>query len=598
MKHCTQRRGYLAAAFIATTLLYASAQTQSSTAAAGEAFRAGLAAVQTHDFAGAEKAFIRVVKLAPGVAAGHSALGAVLVQEGRPAQAVPELRTALKLDPHDASAELNLGLAVAATLDASAATTADTATLKQGIGALTAWQSQQGKPLPADAALALARLQLATGDGAAAQQTLAAAVDGNPQDATLLDGLGVLLAQQNKFAEAQQQFDRALAATAAGSPARAGIDLHLGAALLAQGNAAGALRVLQEAVQLRPADTASRVQLGAALFSAGQEEQALTTLRAAVQADSQNGSARYQLALTLESAGRSDEALPLFEQVRKARPQDTELLTNYGLALVQTGKAKEAVPLYLEGLKLSPKDATLHQDLGVAYLQQSDLDNALVEFRRGLELQPDSAQIAYDIGLALKLKDNLPDAIVALEKARTLDPTLVDAPYTLGVLYMQQGQFADSAKSLRAALQLREDNAEAWSMLGSVLKQDSKPQEAADALRRAIALDPGQPGNHVNLASVLVELGRKDEAVAERKTAAELSRAATTKQKERFALDSGNLLQQRGKFADAIVQFRSAVAAEPNDPAAHAALADALAQSGAKAEADAERAKAKALGAK
>ncbi len=571
------------------------AQTQSSTAAAGEAFRAGLAAVQAQDLAGAEKAFTRVVKLAPGVAAGHSALGAVLVQEGKPAQALPELRMAFKLDPHDASAELNLGLAIAGSLDAAAGASADAATLKQGIGALADWQSQQGKPLPSDAALALARLELATGDGAAAQQTLTAAVAAYPQDATLLDGLGVLLAQQGKFAAAQQQFERALANAAAGSAARAAIDLHLGSALLAQGNAAAALPVLQEAVQLRPADIAARVQLGAALFSAGQEEQALSTLRAALQADPQNASARYQLALTLESAGHSDEALPLFEQVRKARPHDAELLTNYGLALVQTGKAKEAVPLYLEGLKLSPNDATLHQDLGVAYLQQSDLDHALVEFRRGLELQPESAQIAYDIGLALKLKDNLPEAIVAFEKARALDPTLVDAPYTLGVLYMQQGQFAEAAKSLRIALGLRDGNAEAWSMLGSVFKQDSKPQEAADALRRAIALDPGQPGNHVNLASVLVELGQRDEAVAERKTAAELSRAATTKQKERFALDSGNLLQQRGKFADAVVQFRNAVSAEPNDPAAHIALADALMQTGAKAEADAERAKAKAL---
>ncbi|MBE7180764.1 MAG: tetratricopeptide repeat protein, partial [Terriglobus roseus] len=160
---------------------------------------------------------------------------------------------------------------------------------------------------------------------------------------------------------------------------------------------------------------------------------------------------------------------------------------------------------------------------------------------------------------------------------------------------MQQGDFTKAAMVLRQAVVLRPDNADAWGMLGSVLKQDGKPSEAADALRHSIALDPGQPGNHVNLASVLMEVGDREGAASERKTDAELSRAASAKQKERFALDSGNLLLQRGQFAEATAQFRNAVTAEPNDAKAHAALADALEHSGAKAEAEAERVKAKSL---
>ncbi len=568
------------------------APAQTGVDAAGKAFREGVTAAQAGQLATAERQFRGVVRLAPEIAAGHSALGAVLVQEGRNAEALPELRKALQLEPNDAAAQLNMGTASAAVLGSSAGASLQT---DDGISALTRWQAQHGAALPADAAVALAKLYSAKQRGADAARTLDAALAAAPNDATLQDAAGVLLAQQKQFPEAEAHFRAAAASAPAGSETQANALLHLGSALLGEGRASDAVTALQKAVALRPKNILSRVQLGSAQFQAGDETGALATLHEALRLDPQSSHAAYQLALTLESLGRNEQALPLFAQVLTVRPDDADLLTNYGLALVQTGKAREAVPLYARAATIAPNDATLHQDLGVAYLQQSDFDHAIAEFARGRELDPSSAQIAYDLGLAYKLKDRFPESIAAFEKARELDPQLADAPYSLGVLYMQQGDFNKAAAVLQQAVALRPENADAWSMLGSVLKQDGKPKDAADALRRAIAMDPGQPGNHVNLASVLIDLGDRDGAASERKTAAELSRAANARQKARFALDSGNLLLQRGQFAEAGTQFRNAIAADPNDAAGHAALANALEHVGAKAEAETERAKANAL---
>src|ERR1700757_3082658 len=69
--------------------------------AATEAFRAGRAAMEQNDLTLAHAEFAKVVKLAPNVAAGHSALGAVLYAEGKPSAAVPELEKAHSLDPKD-----------------------------------------------------------------------------------------------------------------------------------------------------------------------------------------------------------------------------------------------------------------------------------------------------------------------------------------------------------------------------------------------------------------------------------------------------------------------------------------------------------------
>jgi protein O-GlcNAc transferase len=142
---------------------------------------------------------------------------------------------------------------------------------------------------------------------------------------------------------------------------------------------------------------------------------------------------------------------------------------------------------------------------------------------------------------------------------------------------------------------LRPENGDAWATLGSVYKQSEQPEKAVVALRKAIALLPEQPSPHITLAAILAAQGKKDEAAAERKVGADLTRVAVNRQKAAFALDSGTLLVKRGQFAEALVQFQDAVSADPGNAAAHLALAEALDHAGRRGEATDERRKAKDL---
>ena len=139
------------------------------------------------------------------------------------------------------------------------------------------------------------------------------------------------------------------------------------------------------------------------------------------------------------------------------------------------------------------------------------------------------------------------------------------------------------------AVALLPENGDAWAVLGSVYRQAGEPGKAADALRRAIALLPDQPGPHITLGSVLAEGGDTAGAATERKTAAELSRAAVNAQKAQFALKSGRALLEGGKPGDAEAQLKAAIAAEPNSAEAHLLLAEALDRQGRHAEASLER---------
>jgi tetratricopeptide (TPR) repeat protein len=548
---------------------------------ADAAFHAGYAAVQNGDLAAAREDFQRVVQLAPEIPEGHGALGSVLLQLGRPALAVPELEEALAMKPGDRTTQTNLAVAYE-----------ETGAYDKSLALFRALDRDAAEPITGSAAISYVRALSATGSADAAlarmQRAVAAAAAGSEDAAELRDALGSLYAQRRDWPAAESQFQQALA----DDPNFAAAHLHLGVTLAAEGRAADSIRELTTASQLAPNDASAQLELGRALIAAGQDDQALPTLQEAVKLAPDLLDAKYQLALALQGAGQEAQSIPLFEEVVAAEPRNSDALTNLALALVQTGKSKDAIALYQRALAEAPSDPLIHQDLGVAYLQQSDLDDAIREFRAGLALRPDSYELHYNLGLALKLKDDVGGAEVELKQAAKLNPESPDPPFTLGILKMQTGRFDEAAEQLKRALDLRPANGDAWAILGSVYKQENNLPAAADALRQAIRLSPGQPGTHITLAGVLAEQGRKDEAASERKIAADLTRAATNRQRATFAVNSGNLLMQQGKISDAIERYQDAVASDPTYVEGHRGLADALARAGRTTEADAERQKA------
>ena len=551
-------------------------------ARAAQLFQAGSAAYGAGDLKSAHDDFAQLVRLAPKVAAAHSAYGAVLLAEGNPAGAIAELRQARRLDPTDGRAAINLAMALHAARQE-----------KPAVEMFAEAEALPGIAFAPDESVAYASALAAAGDLPKAQSKLESALGNNPSDPELEDALGSVLAQRGSLAEARDAFQRALTT----KPDMASAHAHLGSALLALSDPAAAIEELRRAQQLGDSAAAVEIDLGRALVATGQDAEALTELHKALASDPSSTDAKYALALALQGSGSVRESLPLFKLVATQRPKDAAVLTNYGLALVQSGDAKNALILYNQALALGQATSTLRENMGVAYLQENDVEHAIEQFRLGLVQAPEDVQLHYDLGLAYKLKDDLAAAVPELRHAEELNLQLPDPPYTLGVIEMQQGHFSDAERDLERTISLRPDNGEAWSLLGTVYKNASEPTKAQDALHHAIALQPEQPGPHITLASVLAEGGDKDGAAAERKIAADLSRKAVSRQRSQFALDSGRALLAQGKVDQALTQLQTAVAAEPARAETHLVYAEALSRAGRKAEALAERQKAESLAA-
>ena len=166
---------------------------------ADAAFHEGFAARQAGNLELARTKFAEVVRLQPAIAEGHEALGAVLVELGKPLDGALEFEAAAKIKPADDQIETNLGLAYAQAGEPQKAIPHFEAALSL---------SQQSGHAATDASVydAYGHALASAGkpDAAALQFVAEEAITGPRAD--LEDAIGTLYAQQKEWQEAEQRF--------------------------------------------------------------------------------------------------------------------------------------------------------------------------------------------------------------------------------------------------------------------------------------------------------------------------------------------------------------------------------------------------------
>ena len=230
---------------------------------ADAAFHAGYAAMQAGNLEQARAQFAQAAHLAPQIPEGHEALGEVLFELNKPAEAVPEFEAALQLRPGDQGIESNLALAYAKAGQPEKA-------VQQFSAAFQSSQQPGAQPVDADFCQAYARALAATGKPEDAIQMFKAAVDRGAATADIFDAIGSLFALSGKWSEAQPQFEHALSIDSSYVPAR----IHLGIVQRQQHDIDRSLASLQAAVTVDPANALAQLEYGRTLEAAGKDEAA------------------------------------------------------------------------------------------------------------------------------------------------------------------------------------------------------------------------------------------------------------------------------------------------------------------------------------
>ena len=273
----------------------------------------------------------------------------------------------------------------------------------------------------------LATILYGTGHGERAEQELRTITARYRVDAHRL--LGIILTERGQFADAMQEFQRAI-------DVRPGYWANysaMGVAAVRAGRYSDAERSFLRVTELQPDNADAYASLGTVYLLTDQRERAIEYLQRSIRLSPTVG-AWSNLGSALTDAGRHQEALDAFRQAAALRPRDPLLQRNLGDSLQHVGRTREARAAYTEGARLAtealavnPKSAESHGALAICLAKLGEFDKALKQVELAAALAPNAPEPFHRRAAVLALVGRRDEAIAALRAGLThgLAPTVV-----------------------------------------------------------------------------------------------------------------------------------------------------------------------------
>lgn len=324
--------------------------------------------------------FTAAIKLAPHDPLPVRARGAVHLGLNNPAEALRDFDAALALEPQHAGTYELRGIAL---------------TLLGRTEEARASFSKSVDLAPNPIAL-LRRAQMhaeaSDFESALRDATQALALDPDHVPALLLRAQ--INAQARKHDEALADVNAALRLAPNLLPARR----MRGVLLAITGKNADALADLEAVNRQAPGDVELLFQLAMLHRNARRHDQALALLNEAIEIEPANGLLRHGRADVLLGVGRQKEAIADYEQALKAKPKDSSVLNNLAWVLATSPEpslrdGKRAVELATKAAELTDyKAAHILSTLAAAYAETGDFESARKWSRTSLEVADDDAR--------------------------------------------------------------------------------------------------------------------------------------------------------------------------------------------------------------
>ena len=204
-------------------------------------------------------------------------------------------------------------------------------------------------------------------------------------------------------------------------------------------------------------------------------------------------------------------------------------------------------------------------------------------------LAPKDFRWIYLLGKLDQQEGRFEEAIRSYQVARTLQPGYVAALVNLGNIFLELDRLAEAGDSFNAALAIDADDPAAHYGLGQIAVSQRNYSEAVKRFEKTLARVPGATRVHYALAMAYRGLGDTQKArvhlaqqgtVGVRVSDPLVDGLQDLIEGERVFLARGKLAFEAQRYADAVVEFRKAVAAKPDSVTARVNLGAALAETG------------------
>lgn len=258
----------------------------------------------------------------------------------------------------------------------------------------------------------------------------------------------------------------------------------LGNALSAAGDQPGAVRAMEAAVKLAPADPEVRAAQVRLLLSQKNLDGAVAAART-FQSANPGTMADLLLAETLDRIKQRDQAVSVLNKSLADRPSNVVLLrlVNFAVQAKDDGRAAE---LMSKWLATNPNDVTVRMEYAALLMRQEDIPRSTAQYEMLLKQNPNNVIVMNNLGWLIQASDSR-RALSLLTQAQKLAPNSADIADTLGWLKLQQKDAAGGLELLDKAHKLKPQDGEITYHLVLALDANAKRGAARELLKGLLA---------------------------------------------------------------------------------------------------------------
>lgn len=424
----------------------------------------------------------RWISAQPTSARAHQELARATVRLGRPKDAEPALREALRLDEHSAESWRVLAI-----------TLYETGRHAEAEQALARAEALQ----PGDASVAAARAHwlLKADDARAALSNIERALAFDPFSYGYWNLLGSIRRALGDSDAAQRAFQTALDLNQNSEEARNAL-----ARLLAEaGRADEAHRALATGRGDARTDAPTWLALGITDYNRQRYAAAEDAFRKAVAADPGFAEGWEKLGMTLARTLRDDELATVLERALELDPTLFEARLERAALRARRGNAAGAVADARQLTELAPEEPRAWRTLAIHSTAAQDLRTAAAAYRRVDTLGKAGVDDLADLGDLLDKLGDRNGALDAYARAERIDPRHSRMLGNLASLHGRNGDLDKSLAYLDRALVSDPRNANALSSKAYILLLRGQPAAAVSILEQAVLYDPKLANAWINL---------------------------------------------------------------------------------------------------
>lgn len=202
--------------------------------------------------------------------------------------------------------------------------------------------------------------------------------------------LALVYLQQEDYPRAKKHLNKCIALDQTHHQALA----TLGKIALHEKNYDSAIKLLKQSLKQFKDNVDALVNLGAALLKEGKFEDATACFKKAIKLEPQHFEAHYNLGCTYLNLHDPKKALTHFMQILTQEP-NPELYYNIGVIYMYQDRHSEAINYLQEAIKYQPDYLDALINLGVTFLKMGHHDKAIEYFDKALTLNPNNIEVQY-----------------------------------------------------------------------------------------------------------------------------------------------------------------------------------------------------------